>query len=74
MFTPNKSAKILKKLLDSAVANASTKKDVDQDNLFVKTILVDGGPVLKRFMSRSMGRAERISRRTSHLTIILDEK
>jgi len=73
-FTPQKPARIMKKLLDSAVANASLKKDVDPENLYIKTVMVDGGPVVKRFLSRSMGRADRITKRTSHITIILDEK
>jgi large subunit ribosomal protein L22 len=73
MYMPQKAAFILKKLLDSAVANAKQKKYVDVDNLFVKNVLVDGGPVLKRFLPRAMGRATKIRKRTSHITMILDE-
>ena len=73
-FIPQKPARILKKLLDSAVANASIKKEIDPENLYVKTVLVDGGPTQKRFMPRAMGRANKIIKRTSHITIILDEK
>jgi len=72
-YMPQKAAFILKKLLDSAVANAKQKKYVDVDNLFVKNVLVDGGPVLKRFLPRAMGRATKIRKRTSHITMILDE-
>jgi large subunit ribosomal protein L22 len=73
LFTPRKGAFILKKLLDSAIANARQKKYVDVDNLFVKNVVVDGGPVMKRFMPRAMGRATRIKKRTSHITLVLDE-
>lgn len=73
MYMPQKAAFILKKLLDSAVANAKQKKYVDVDNLFVKNVLVDGGPVLKRFLPRAMGRATKVRKRTSHITMILDE-
>lgn len=73
-YTPKKSAKVIGKVLASAVSNASIKEDIDQDNLYVKSIFVDGGPVWKRFMPRAMGRASRIIKKTSHITIILDEK
>lgn len=72
-FMPQKGAFIIKKLLDSAIANARQKKYIDVDNLYVKNVLVDGGPVLKRFMPRAMGRANKIRKRTSHITLILDE-
>jgi len=72
-YMPQKGAFILKKLLDSAIANARQKKYVDVDNLYVKTVMVDGGPVLKRFMPRAMGRATKIRKRLSHITLILDE-
>jgi large subunit ribosomal protein L22 len=73
MFTPKKGAFILKKLLDSAVGNARQKKYVDVDNLYVKNVVVDGGPLIKRFMPRAMGRATKIRKRISHITLILDE-
>ncbi|NLT23979.1 MAG: 50S ribosomal protein L22 [Syntrophorhabdus sp.] len=72
-YMPQKSAFLLKKLLDSAIANARQKKYIDVDNLYVKSIMVDGGPVLKRFMPRAMGRATKIRKRLSHITLILDE-
>jgi large subunit ribosomal protein L22 len=72
-YMPQKGAFILKKLLDSAIANARQKKYVDVDNLYIKTVMVDGGPVLKRFMPRAMGRATKIRKRLSHITLILDE-
>jgi large subunit ribosomal protein L22 len=74
-FSPQKGARILKKLIHSAVANAEAhSSDIDVDALFVKRIFADEGPILKRFRPRAMGRASRIRRRTSHLTVILDEK
>ena len=72
-FMPQKASFILKKLLDSAIANARQKKYVDIDNLYVKNVIVDGGPMLKRFLPRAMGRATKIRKRMSHITMILDE-
>jgi large subunit ribosomal protein L22 len=73
-FAPQKGAPILRKLINSAVSNASQNSGTDLDNLFIKHIFADGGPTLKRFRPRAMGRAARIRKRTSHLTVILDEK
>jgi len=73
-FAPQKGASILRKLINSAVSNASQNPDTDVDNLFIKNIFADGGPTLKRFRPRAMGRAARIRKRTCHLTVILDEK
>lgn len=73
MYMPQKASFILKKLLDSAVANARQKKYVDVDNLYVKNVIVDGGPMMKRFLPRAMGRATKIRKRLSHITMILDE-
>lgn len=72
-YMPQKASFILKKLLDSAIANARQKKYVDIDNLYVKNVIVDGGPMLKRFLPRAMGRATKIRKRMSHITMILDE-
>ncbi|MCJ7593234.1 MAG: 50S ribosomal protein L22 [Desulfobacterales bacterium] len=72
-FSPKKGAFILKKLISSAVANAEANSEIDVDNLFVKRIFADEGPTMKRFMPRAMGRATKIRKRTSHLTVILDE-
>lgn len=72
-FMPKKGAKIIKKVIESAVANASQSPDIDVDTLFVKTIFINGGPMLKRFRPRAMGRASRILKRTSHITVVLDE-
>ncbi|MBC8461100.1 MAG: 50S ribosomal protein L22 [Deltaproteobacteria bacterium] len=73
-FAPQKGAPILRKLINSAVANASQYPDIDVDNLFIKHIFADEGPTLKRFRPRAMGRATRIRKRSSHLTVILNER
>jgi large subunit ribosomal protein L22 len=73
-FSPNKGAFLLRKLISSAVANAETSSEIDVDNLFIKRLYADEGPTLKRFRARAMGRATRIRKRTSHLTVVLDEK
>jgi large subunit ribosomal protein L22 len=73
LYTPKKAAFILKKLLDSAIGNARQKKYVDVDNLYVKNVVVDGGAVMKRSLPRAMGRTTRVRKRTSHITLILDE-
>ncbi|PLX87932.1 MAG: 50S ribosomal protein L22 [Desulfuromonas sp.] len=73
-FSPQKTAPILTKLLNSAVANAEQKGVSDVDQLYIKTVTVDQGPVLKRFLPRAMGRASRIRKPTSHITVVLDVK
>jgi large subunit ribosomal protein L22 len=72
-FSPKKGARVLKKLINSAVANAEANKEIDVDTLYIKRIYADQGPIMKRFRPRAMGRASRIRKRTSHLTVILDE-
>jgi large subunit ribosomal protein L22 len=73
-FAPQKGARILKKLIDSAVANAGQYSGVDVDSLYILRIYADEGPTLKRWRPRALGRATRIRKRTSHLTVVLDEK
>lgn len=73
-FMPKKAADIIKKLLESAVANAEDKKVIDVDNLYVKTICVDQGPVYKRFRPRAQGRAFQVRKKTSHINLVLDER
>lgn len=72
-FIPKKGARLVKKVVEQAVANAEQRPQVDVDTLYIKGIWVDGGPMLKRFMTRAMGRANRILKRTSHLTVVLAE-
>ena len=73
-FSPQRPADIVAKLVRSAVANAEQKGIEDVDRLFVKAVFVDQGPVLKRFMPRAQGRATKIRKPTSHITVVLDEK
>jgi large subunit ribosomal protein L22 len=73
-FLPKKGARLLKKVIESAVANASQNESIDVDTLYVKSIFIDGGPMLKRIMPRAQGRANRILKRTSHITVVLDEQ
>lgn len=72
-FAPQKGALVLRKLINSAVANAEQNLNMDVDRLYIKKIFADEGPTLKRFRPRAMGRATRIRKRTSHLTVILEE-
>lgn len=71
-LAPQKGARILKKLINSAVANAEQDSDVDVDSLYIKRLYADEGPILKRWRPRARGRATRIRKRTSHLTVVLD--
>lgn len=73
-FMPKKGARILRKVIESAVANASQNEAIDVDTLYVKKIHVDGGPMMKRIRPRAMGRASRILKRSSHITVVLDEQ
>jgi large subunit ribosomal protein L22 len=70
-FQPRKAARMLTKVLGSAVANAAENEKADVDRLVVSSVLVDGGQVQKRWMPRSMGRANRLLRRTSHVTVVV---
>ena len=71
-FQQRKAAKMLSKVLGSAIANATTNEKADADALMVTKITVDPGTVEKRWLGRSMGRANRINRRTSNVTIVVD--
>lgn len=73
-FSPQKAAAIVSTLVTSAVANAEQKGVSDLDRLFVKEIMVDQGPVLKRFLPRAQGRATKIRKPTSHILVVLAEK
>lgn len=73
-FSTKKAAHIVRKVLESAVANAEHNEGADIDELKVSTIMVDEGPVMKRMKPRARGRADRIFRRTSHVTIRVADK
>ena len=70
-FSTKKAAQIIRKILNSAIANAENNNGADVDELKVATIMVDEGPILKRFMARAKGRGTRISKRTSHITVVV---
>ncbi len=73
-FLVKKSAKPILKLLDSAVANAKNNFKLNESDLYISEIFASEGPTLKRIMPRAMGRAFHIMKRTSHITIVLEEK
>jgi large subunit ribosomal protein L22 len=73
-FMPQKAAGILEKVIRSAVANADQNPDVDIDLLVVRDVVAHQGPTLKRWRARARGRAARILKRTSHITVILEEE
>jgi large subunit ribosomal protein L22 len=72
-FMPQRGARIVRKIVMSAVANAEQRPQVDVDTLVIKGVQVDGGPSLKRFQPRAMGRVNRILKRSSHITVVLKE-
>lgn len=74
MNTPKAASEVLLKLLKSAIANAENNHSMDADNLFISKIYANPGPVMKRIHARAQGRAFRILKRTSHITIALNEK
>jgi len=73
-FMKKKSAGLVKKLLESAVANAEQMKVVDIDNLFIKSVTVDQGPSIKRMQPRAKGRAFVVKKKMSHINLVLDER
>lgn len=72
--TPKTASPVVEKLLNSAIANAEHNYEMDVNNLVVSEVFVDEGVTLKRFRPRAMGRASRINKRTSHITIVVTEK
>ncbi len=72
-FSPKKGARIIKKVLESAIANAEHNAGADIDALRVVSIQVNEGPSMKRIMPRAKGRANRILKRTSHITLTVAE-
>lgn len=76
-YSPKHASKVVELTLKSAVSNLSNKSEtgrVDEKNVFVKKVFVDGGPVLKRVLPAPQGRAYRVKKRSNHLTIIVEEK
>jgi large subunit ribosomal protein L22 len=73
-YTPKRGARLVAKTLRSAVANAEHEQRVDVDALYVKRAFVDEGPTAKRFLPRAHGRATPLFKRTSHITLVVDER
>jgi len=73
-YTPKRASAIVEKVLRSAMANAENNYDMDVDNLYVARAYVDQGPTMKRVQPRARGMAYRIRKRSSHITVILEEK
>jgi len=73
-FTPKRAARVIAKTLRSAVANAENTQNVDVDRLYVKRVFVDEGPTQKRTLPRAQGRATRVHKRSSHVTVVVDEQ
>lgn len=73
-FLTKKAARPILNLLNSAVANAQHNNNLTKENLYLDKIIVEAGPILKRWRARAMGRAAPIMKRTSHVTLILEEK
>jgi len=72
-FQPSPTAEKIKKVLESAGANAEENHNLAKDDLYVASAIADSGPILKRIKPRAMGRAYRIRKRTSHFTIVLSD-
>ena len=70
-FSPKKTAALMKAVLESAIANAEHNQGADIDELKVASVFVDEGPSLKRIKPRAKGRADRILKRTSHITVVV---
>jgi large subunit ribosomal protein L22 len=72
--TPRAASPVVEKLLNSAIANAEHNYSMNAENLVITEAYVDQGPTIKRFRPRAMGRASRINKRTSHITLVVAEK
>ena len=73
-FAPQAASETVYKVLESAVANAETTEDLDRGTLVVSKAMVDEGPTMKRWRPRAQGRATRINKRTSHITLVVQPK
>ncbi len=74
VFSKKKGAALMKKVLDSAIANAENNEGADVDELKVSAVMVDEGPTMKRIRARAKGRASRILKRTSHITVTVADE
>ncbi|SEG43196.1 large subunit ribosomal protein L22 [Butyrivibrio sp. Su6] len=73
-YNPRYASSVIYKLLNSAVANAENNKGMNRSNLYIAECTASNGPIMKRIQPRAQGRAYRINKRMSHLTVILDER
>ena len=72
--TPKAASELLAKILKSAVANAENNHEMDPEKLYVSETYANPGPIIKRFRPRAQGRAHRINKRTSHITVVVKER
>lgn len=72
-YTPNRASYLVEKLLNSAIANAENNFNMNRDRLYISKAYADQGPTLKRYLPRAHGRADVIRKRTSHITLVLEE-
>ncbi len=73
-YNPRYASRLIGKLLNSAIANAENNNGMSRDNLYIAECYANKGPTMKRIRARAQGRAYRIEKRQSHITIVLDEK
>ena len=73
-YSPKKAAVLIKKVVDSAIANAEHNEGADVDELVITKICVDEGPTMKRIMPRAKGRADRIMKRSCHITVVVSAR
>ena len=73
-YNPRYASSVIKKLLESAIANAENNNGMNRDNLYIAACYADKGPTMKRVRPRAQGRAYRIEKRMSNITIVLDER
>ena len=74
LYTSRYASSIIKKLLESAIANAENNNGMNVENLYIAECYADKGPTMKRVKPRAQGRAYRIEKRMSHITVVLDER
>lgn len=74
MYSPRYASSVIKKLVESAVANAENNNNLDPSKLYIAECYASDGPIMKRIKPRAQGRAYRIEKRMSHITVILDER
>jgi len=74
MYSPRYASSVIKKLVESAVANAENNNNLDPSYLYIAECYASDGPIMKRIKPRAQGRAYRIEKRMSHITVVLDER